>query len=214
MALQVKIVNDVLDLNAYTIEETKARSEKDREAKEAEFLKLSVVDEVAKIRQEFAQLMQQFARLPNWGPAQRQAIQIDQGLQASIEQKTADAIEQLQKEMAWQQEKEAMGPRKLKAYFLDPIQSAAFSFTNFKGRVLTTFETQKWQQHDTTSDADRDVKADKARLSATSEERAQKGPLQRVTFSFLFLPQTMDTENTNSSWAKRRTSKRPVNRNE
>jgi hypothetical protein len=133
--------DDITDLNTYSIQESKMKAEKDRELAQAEERKQLVRNSVQELRNEFLALMAENDKLPVEKKAPRSLLSVDPYLERDIEMEKKEKITNLRKELAWITEKEAIGPRKLKQKFLDPLQQEGIKIKGLK--VLITKQDQK-----------------------------------------------------------------------
>ncbi|KAJ3024875.1 UNVERIFIED_CONTAM: Cilia- and flagella-associated protein 44, partial [Siphonaria sp. JEL0065] len=129
---------DIIDKNVYTIQETKIKSERDRELSEAEQKKQATRDYISELRSEYLKLLgtMESQKTP------RSHISVDPDLQMDIENETLQRIANVKKELEWISEKESIGPNKLKRKFLDPIQTSHIRVTALKtAGSVSTFRT-------------------------------------------------------------------------
>ncbi|KAI9333809.1 hypothetical protein BDR26DRAFT_805717, partial [Obelidium mucronatum] len=131
--------SDIIDKNVYTIQETKIKSERDRQLSEAEQKKQATRDYISELCSEYLKITATMdaQKIPrNTIPA------VDPDLKADIEKETLERIENVKKELEWVSEKESIGPNKLKRKYLDPIQTYHIRVTALKtAAAVATFRT-------------------------------------------------------------------------
>ncbi|ORY49956.1 hypothetical protein BCR33DRAFT_557449 [Rhizoclosmatium globosum] len=131
---------DIIDKAVYTIQETKIKSERDREIFEAEQKKQATRDYISELRSEYLKLVATMdaANIP------RSSIAVDPDLKQDIENETLQRIANVRKELEWVSEKESIGPNKLKRKFLDPVETFYIRVTALKSAwSVSTFRTLK-----------------------------------------------------------------------
>ncbi|KAI8897709.1 WD40-repeat-containing domain protein, partial [Globomyces pollinis-pini] len=139
--------DDITDSNAYSIQEAKVKSEKDREIEIAENRKFIVRSQIQDLRNEFLHIVSENETASKNVKLNRTELSVDLYLRNDIE---ADAIkkkETLLRELAWTAEKESIGPTKLYKKFLDPVQTERIELKTFKANYcVSTFRTLKLTQ--------------------------------------------------------------------
>jgi uncharacterized protein YnzC (UPF0291/DUF896 family) len=140
-------VEDIIDPTTYSIQESKLKSEKDRELHEAEMKKQAARDYITELRTEFLKVLDDIQKAPTGFVLNRENLKVDPYLREDIEQETEHKIKLVRKELAWISEKESIGPNKLKKKFLDDVETEYITISSFKtGKTLSTFRTTKLQQ--------------------------------------------------------------------
>ncbi|XP_043929077.1 cilia- and flagella-associated protein 44 [Protopterus annectens] len=117
-----KVVEDIEDPNAYSIENAKQKAEYDRLMKLAEKKKAEKRNELYTLRNEFKQLLQRNAELPEHMQLERAEFELDPRIRQETERQTAERVNLVRKELAWEQDKYKIGLQKLKAMFRDEIE--------------------------------------------------------------------------------------------
>uniref|UniRef100_A0A8C4RRV9 Cilia- and flagella-associated protein 44 n=1 Tax=Erpetoichthys calabaricus TaxID=27687 RepID=A0A8C4RRV9_ERPCA len=108
-----RIVDDIEDPNAYSIENAKQKMEMDRMIKEAEEKKAIKRKLLAKLQKEFKQLLLKNKDLPEHVQFHRAEFELDPRIREETEKSTAQRIRLVRKELAWEQEKQRIGLQKL-----------------------------------------------------------------------------------------------------
>ncbi|KAH6585557.1 hypothetical protein BASA50_001166 [Batrachochytrium salamandrivorans] len=135
---------DIVDRATYTIQESKIRSEKDRETKQAEIKKQAVRNYIQDLRNEFVKIVGENEKQLDGKSVNRTELCVDPYLKSDIEQDTLEKSVMLHKKMAWGSEKAERFVTKLRETYLDPLQTERIEFQAFEtGRVISTFRTRK-----------------------------------------------------------------------
>lgn len=134
--------DDITDQNAYSIQETRMKSEKDLEIFKAEEKKQLVRNTIQELRVEFKALLQE-----NEGAfASRGEISVDPFLEKDVLAEREEKIAHLQRELQWVGEKEALGPRKLRSRYLDSLEQEYYEINGIvSAKKVATFRTLKIQ---------------------------------------------------------------------
>ncbi|XP_072902159.1 cilia- and flagella-associated protein 44 isoform X2 [Hemitrygon akajei] len=117
-----KVVNDIDDPNAYSLENAKQKAEMDLILKLAEEKKVKKRMEIDILQNEFKELQIKNAELPEHVQLKKEDFEIDRRIQEQIDKQITDRIEMVYKEMAWEQEKYQIGLQKLQARFRDAVE--------------------------------------------------------------------------------------------
>ncbi|XP_062907293.1 cilia- and flagella-associated protein 44 [Mobula hypostoma] len=117
-----KVVNDIDDPNAYSLENAKQKAEMDLILKLAEEKKAKKRMEIDMLQNEFKELQIKNAELPEHVQLKKEDFEIDKRIQDQIDKQITDRIEMVYKEMAWEQEKYQIGLQKLQARFRDAVE--------------------------------------------------------------------------------------------
>ncbi|NWH66029.1 CFA44 protein, partial [Geococcyx californianus] len=113
---------DIEDPNACNIEEAKQKTEYENIMKEAEAKKAKKREELVALRHEFLSLLQKNQELPKHMQLHREQYEIDHVIFEELRRQTAQRIQLLQKEMAWEREKHLLGLQKLQKQFRDSLE--------------------------------------------------------------------------------------------
>ncbi|NXL57204.1 CFA44 protein, partial [Chordeiles acutipennis] len=113
---------DIEDPNAYNIEQVKQKREYERIMKEAEEKKKKKREELIALRHEFLFLLQKNQELPKHMQLHREQYEMDHRLFEELERQTAQKIQLVQKELAWEHEKHLIGLQKLRNQFRDSLE--------------------------------------------------------------------------------------------
>ncbi|NWI49588.1 CFA44 protein, partial [Calyptomena viridis] len=117
-----KATEDIGDPNAYTIEEVKQRKESERIMKEAEEKKNKKREELIALRHDFVFLLQKNQELPKHMQLHRKEYEMDRRIFEEMDRQKAQRIQLVQKELAWECEKQLTGLQKLQKQFRDSLE--------------------------------------------------------------------------------------------
>ncbi|NWU48162.1 CFA44 protein, partial [Dromas ardeola] len=117
-----KAAEDIEDPNAYNIEEVKQKKEYDRIMKEAEGKKKKKREELIALRHEFLLLLEKNQELPKHMQLHREQYEMDRRIFEELDRQTAQRIQLVQKELAWEREKHLIGLQKLRNQFRDSLE--------------------------------------------------------------------------------------------
>ncbi|NWH85000.1 CFA44 protein, partial [Aegithalos caudatus] len=117
-----KGTEDIRDPDAYTIEEYKQKKEYERKMKEAEEKKNKKREELNALRQDFASLLQKNQELPKHMQLHREEFEMDHRIFEELDRQRLQRIQLVQKELAWENEKQLIGLQKLQAQFQDSLE--------------------------------------------------------------------------------------------
>ncbi|KAJ3417018.1 Cilia- and flagella-associated protein 44 [Chytridiales sp. JEL 0842] len=159
-------IEDIVDPATYSIQESKVKSEKDRELHDAEIKKQATRNYISEVRAEYLRAIEEATiKAPEGFEVRRAEVQVDPYLRNDIETETTERIAMVKKELAWISEKESIGPNKLKKKFLDDVETEFITISSFRTqRTLSTFRTTKL-------DASYDLAA---QVSSASERAASR----------------------------------------
>ncbi|NXD21908.1 CFA44 protein, partial [Spelaeornis formosus] len=117
-----KAAEDIQDPDALTTEEYKQKKEYERKMKEAEEKKNKKREELSALRQEFAFLVQKNQELPKHMQLHREEFEMDCRIFEELNRQTLQRIQLVQKELAWEHEKQFIGLQKLQTQFQDSLE--------------------------------------------------------------------------------------------
>ncbi|NWX57545.1 CFA44 protein, partial [Promerops cafer] len=117
-----KATEDIRDPDAYTIEEYKQKKEHERKMKEAEDKKSKKREELSALRQDFCSLLQKNQELPKHMQLHREEFEMDRRIFEELDRQTLQRIQLVQKELAWEHEKQLIGLQKLQTQFRDSLE--------------------------------------------------------------------------------------------
>ncbi|NWU90059.1 CFA44 protein, partial [Upupa epops] len=120
--LEEKATEDIEDPNACNIEEVKQKEEYKRIMKEAEGKKKEKREKLIALRHEFLLLLQKNQELPKHMQLNREQFEIDHSFFLELNRQTAQRIQLVQKELAWEREKYLTGLQKLQHQFRDSLE--------------------------------------------------------------------------------------------
>ncbi|NXM13394.1 CFA44 protein, partial [Ploceus nigricollis] len=117
-----KATEDIKDPDAYTIEEYKQKKEHERKMKEAEEKKNKKREELSALRQDFVFLLQKNQELPKHMQLHREEFEMDRRIFEELDRQTLQRIQLVQKQLAWEHEKQLIGLQKLQTQFRDSLE--------------------------------------------------------------------------------------------
>ncbi|RLV99058.1 hypothetical protein DV515_00010252, partial [Chloebia gouldiae] len=124
-----KATEDIKDPDAYTIEEYKQKKEHERKMKEAEEKKNKKRQELSALRQDFVYLLQKNQELPKHMQLHREVhlafireFKMDRRIFEEMDRQTLQRIQLVQKQLAWEHEKQFIGLQKLQIQFRDSLE--------------------------------------------------------------------------------------------
>ncbi|NWX34026.1 CFA44 protein, partial [Notiomystis cincta] len=117
-----KATEDITDPNAYTIEEYKQKKEYERKMQEAEEKKNKKREELSALRRDFVFLLQKNQELPKHMQLHREEFEMDRRIFEELDRQKLQRIQLVQKELAWEHEKQFIGLQKLQTQFQDSLE--------------------------------------------------------------------------------------------
>ncbi|NXI22765.1 CFA44 protein, partial [Sterrhoptilus dennistouni] len=117
-----KGTEDIRDPDAYTIEAHKQKMEYEREMKEAEEKKNKKRKELSALRQDFVLLLQKNQELPKHMQLHGEEFEMDRVIFEELDRQKLQRIQLMQKELAWENEKQLIGLQKLQTQFRDSLE--------------------------------------------------------------------------------------------
>ncbi|XP_017587422.1 PREDICTED: cilia- and flagella-associated protein 44 isoform X1 [Corvus brachyrhynchos] len=117
-----KATEDIKDPDAYTIEEYKQKKEFERKMEEAEEKKTKKREELSALRHDFAFLLQKNQELPKHMQLHREEFEMDRRIFEELDRQKLQRIQLVQKELAWEHEKQLIGLQKLQTQFRDSLE--------------------------------------------------------------------------------------------
>jgi WD40 repeat protein len=134
--------DDVVESSAYSIQEEKLKAEKDREIEAAETKKRNLQKQIEDLRHEFTTIIGEIDAQKSSIGLDRAELVVDPYLKHDVEVEAEMKKETLLKELAWQAEKDSIGPEKLMKRFLRPLQHERIEISAFKRQSsVATFRT-------------------------------------------------------------------------
>lgn len=144
---QFNCPEDIIDPKMYSIQESKMKSEQDKEIEQADSKKQVVRNFIQELRNEYLSIIAENEKWDVEKRFPRSMLSVDPYLERDIELETKEKLNYLEKELAWISEKEAVGPRKLQRKFLDPLQYERIELKALKtDRIVSTFRTMKLER--------------------------------------------------------------------
>ncbi|NWI93401.1 CFA44 protein, partial [Pitta sordida] len=117
-----KATEDIKDPNAYNIEEVKQKKESERKMKEAEEKKNKKREKLIALRHDFIFLLQKNQELPKHMQLHRKEYEMDHRIFEDLDRQKAQRIQLVQKELAWEHEKQLVGLQKIQNQFPDSLE--------------------------------------------------------------------------------------------
>ncbi|NXT11860.1 CFA44 protein, partial [Prunella fulvescens] len=117
-----KATEDIEDPDAYTIEKYKQKKEHERKMKEAEEKKNKKREELSALRKDFNFLLQKNQELPKHMQLHREEFEMDRRIFEELDRQTLQRIQLVQKQLAWEHEKQFIGLQKLQTQFQDSLE--------------------------------------------------------------------------------------------
>ncbi|KAI1891221.1 hypothetical protein AGOR_G00141550 [Albula goreensis] len=118
-----KVVPDILDANAYSIETAKQRTELDRLRREAEQRKEERKRKLLELQSQFKQLLEKNKQLPEHVSLQQTELELDPRFREEAERQTVQRIGEVRRELAWEAERHRLALKKLKERFWESLES-------------------------------------------------------------------------------------------
>ncbi|XP_059142623.1 cilia- and flagella-associated protein 44-like isoform X2 [Physella acuta] len=141
---QQKLIDDIEDPNAYSIEDAKQKSEYDKRMKEAEHKKKEVKKKINQLRRQFRTIIEQNENLPKHLQLNRMEFEMDKEIKQELEQRTLEKIDTVKKEMAWESEKLRISLEKLRKRFKDCVECERIVVKAFTTQhEVTSFRASK-----------------------------------------------------------------------
>jgi WD40 repeat protein len=163
-------LEDITDPNAYSIEEEKLKLEKDLEIERAEKKKQEIRKNIEDLRRNYAKVLEENDAANPEVRLEKSMLIVDPFLEEDTKREAIQREEILLKELAWNAEKEAIGPKKLKERFLEPIQTERVKIVGINSPVsVSTFRTLKIQKYIAAELEPLLVQMDKDHLNRKSE---------------------------------------------
>ncbi|XP_064651335.1 cilia- and flagella-associated protein 44-like isoform X2 [Lineus longissimus] len=120
--LEERHVDDIDDMNAYSIEDARQKAEYDRMMKVADEKKQNVRKTISQLRLQFKKLVESNDELPRNLQLLRMEFEMDPEIKKELERQTHDKIALVGKEMAWEAEKCRIALEKLRQRFKDVVE--------------------------------------------------------------------------------------------
>ncbi|KAL0968428.1 hypothetical protein UPYG_G00266720 [Umbra pygmaea] len=131
---------DIEDPSAYSIETAKQKLEMDNMRREAELRKAERRKKLAELESQFKQLLQNNQSLPEHVRLHRTELELDYRFREEMERMTARRVREARKELAWEEERQRIGLKKLQERFLGSLESDTVTVVAFQSRHrISTF---------------------------------------------------------------------------
>ncbi|XP_076438307.1 cilia- and flagella-associated protein 44-like isoform X2 [Babylonia areolata] len=117
-----KVVDDIDDPAAYSIEDAKQKAEHDKMMKEAEEKKREVRRQIAKLRRQFKSILEQNESMPAKQQLDRLEFEMDREIKLELERQTMERVSLVRRELAWESEKQRIALEKLRKRFKDVVE--------------------------------------------------------------------------------------------
>ncbi|NWU05756.1 CFA44 protein, partial [Cephalopterus ornatus] len=145
-----KAAEDIEDPDAYNIEEVKQKKESERIMKEAEEKKNKKREEIIALRHDFVFLLQKNQELPKHMQLRREEYEMDRRIFEELDRQKAQRIQSVQKELAWEHEKQLIGLQKLQNQFWDSLEFTVVVHAVQSNHQVSTYRllpvTEKYSQ--------------------------------------------------------------------
>ncbi|XP_071428347.1 cilia- and flagella-associated protein 44 [Pithys albifrons albifrons] len=145
-----KAVEDIVDPDTCNIEEVKQKKESERIKKEAEEKKNKKREEIIALRHDFVFLLQKNQELPKHMQLRREEYEMDHRIFEELDRQKAQRIQLVQKELAWEQEKQLIGLQKLRKQFRDSQEFTVVVHAIQSNHQVSTYrlltDTEKYSQ--------------------------------------------------------------------
>ncbi|NXR67975.1 CFA44 protein, partial [Rhadina sibilatrix] len=183
-----KGTEDIRDPDAYTIEQYKQKKEYERKMKEAEEKKSKKREELSALRQDFAFLLQKNQALPKHMQLPREEFEMDRKIFEELDRQRLQRIQLVQKELAWENEKQLIGLQKLQAQFRDSLEFTLTVHAIQSNHQISTYSlltvSEKYAQDKRQEDSKWEVLKEKRTALKETEQAEEKirrktGPVHR-----------------------------------
>ncbi|XP_033126041.1 cilia- and flagella-associated protein 44-like [Anneissia japonica] len=136
--------DDIESKDHYSIEVEKQKAEHDKMMKLAEEKKVNVRRTIAKLRRQFKKLLDTNSDLPEHLQLERKEFEMDPEIKKDMERQTAQRIELVRKELAWETEKHQISLDKLKKRFKDELECERITVISIQSsHEVSTFRTSE-----------------------------------------------------------------------
>ncbi|NWQ99797.1 CFA44 protein, partial [Paradoxornis webbianus] len=183
-----KGTEDIRDPDAYTIEEYKQKKEYERKMKEAEEKKNKKREELSALRQDFVSLLQKNQKLPKHMQLHREEFEMDHKVFEELDRQRLQRIQLVQKELAWENERQLIGLQKLQTQFRDSLEFTLTVHAIQSNHQISTYSlltvSEKYTQDKKHEDSKWEVLKEK-RTALKEREQAEEeiprktGPVHR-----------------------------------
>ncbi|XP_071957578.1 cilia- and flagella-associated protein 44-like isoform X2 [Antedon mediterranea] len=137
-------VDDIENKDHYSIEVEKQKAEHDRMMKLAEEKKMNVRRTIARLRRQFKKLLESNADLPEHLQLERMEFEMDPEIKKDMERQTAQRIELVRKELAWESDKHQIALDKLKKRFKNELECERITVISIQSsHEVSTFRTSE-----------------------------------------------------------------------
>ncbi|KAK3107710.1 hypothetical protein FSP39_020546 [Pinctada imbricata] len=126
------IGDDIEDPNAYSIEDAKQKAEHDKMMKIAEEKKREVRRQIAKLRRQFKNILEQNEGLPHHLQLHKDEFELDREIKGELERQKTERIDVVRKELAWEAEKQRIALEKLRKRYKDVVECERIVVKAFK----------------------------------------------------------------------------------
>ncbi|KAI4590034.1 hypothetical protein MJG53_001083 [Ovis ammon polii x Ovis aries] len=117
------IPEDIEDPKAYSIENARRKREHDKLMKKVEEIKAGKREQIKALRNQLQKLLQMNEELPKHMQFKRTDFDLDSKIRAEIGKKTANKIQRVEKELAWEKEKHQVSLKKLQNRFRHSLEN-------------------------------------------------------------------------------------------
>ncbi|NWY37247.1 CFA44 protein, partial [Sylvia atricapilla] len=177
-----KGTEDIRDPDAYTIEECKQKKEYERKMKEAEEKKNKKREELRALRQDFVFLLQKNQELPKHMQLQRKEFEMDRKVFEELDRQRLQRIQLVQKELAWENEKQLIGLQKLQTQFRDSLEFTLTVHAIQSNHQISTYSlltvSEKYTQDKKQEDSKWEVLKEKRTAPKETEQAEEEIPIK------------------------------------
>ncbi|KAF6034679.1 hypothetical protein EB796_007012 [Bugula neritina] len=186
LAEDQKLPDDIEDPKAYSIEDAKQKAEHDKMMREAEERKQEVRRIITQLRRQFKKLLEKNHELPTHLRLNAVEFEMDPEIKKELARQTQDKIDTVQKELAWESEKQQIALDKLKMRFKAMIEcerivvksfSTPYEVATYRAAILSdnfyVLKAELEQRRETAmSKARSDLSRDPSLINATRKDSA------------------------------------------
>ncbi|NXG14111.1 CFA44 protein, partial [Grallaria varia] len=169
-----KAVEDIVDPDAYNIEEVKQKKESERIKKEAEEKKNKEREEIIALRHDFVSILQKNQELPKHMQLRKEEYEMDHRIFEELDREKAQRIQLVQNELSQEHKKELIGLRKLQKLCWDSLELTVVVHAFQSNHQVSTYrllkEAEKYSQDKEQVGSKWKILRDKWRILKQAEE--------------------------------------------
>ncbi|CAK8686101.1 unnamed protein product [Clavelina lepadiformis] len=193
-----RLVDDIDDPHAYSIEDAKLKAEHDKMIRDAEAKKLAERRKIGKLRKTFLELLQKNEELPPSVQLQRNEFELDPSLRGKMVAETHEKVNRVRLEMQWDKAKLALTHDKLHKRFRSQLECDRVTVHSFNtSHVVSSYRVGKLadEYHSL-----RETVEQRVRAASLASEGGAVGLLDGATASLASDKQKADTESIEESF--------------